>query len=369
MFGRKPKIPIDLIFPNENLINRELILKKYTLINEQGEIDVLADPTDTFNKNIPKIATEYLSELKKSMNDSFEIVARNRYTRMEKAKLDHDRSIKKFEYKLGYLVLTDHPELKKGLSSGIAHKYYGPFEIVGKNPNNIDYFIKKCGSRKARIKQVHISRLKTFYYNPSELNRFKTEPNEINTQPKETVVAQKGSKRPVGRAKKQITNRKALVSDTEVADPTHEPREAGSQKPFSSFTASSTVSSDSESNTSDYETLAVIKNKLKNLATQRASDSKLKNNNTRINISNQNKYFAISETGLDSSELDEPETAEKLKKKTNSNNKKKTTVQSESDDPTFNPPTTVDVANKTRNLRPRRKKLKLNGSQAKLKPL
>jgi hypothetical protein len=44
--------------------------------------------------------------------------------------------------------------------------------------------------------------------------------------------------------------------------------------------------------------------------------------------------------------LDEPETAEKLMEKTNSNNKKEITVQSESDDPTFNPLKTVKVSSK-----------------------
>ncbi|RNA42828.1 hypothetical protein BpHYR1_001455 [Brachionus plicatilis] len=32
------------------------------------------------------------------------------------------------------LVLCDHPELKRGLSSGIARKYYGPFEITFYHP-------------------------------------------------------------------------------------------------------------------------------------------------------------------------------------------------------------------------------------------
>ncbi|CAF1009479.1 unnamed protein product [Brachionus calyciflorus] len=41
-----------------------------------------------------------------------------------------------------YYPQSDHPELKKGLSQGIARKYYGPFEIVGVNPNGLDYFNK-----------------------------------------------------------------------------------------------------------------------------------------------------------------------------------------------------------------------------------
>ncbi|CAF1009978.1 unnamed protein product [Brachionus calyciflorus] len=54
---------------------------------------------------------------------------------MQKAKWNHDRKIKKFNYKIGDLVLADHPKVKKSSSQRIARKYYVPFEIVGGNPN------------------------------------------------------------------------------------------------------------------------------------------------------------------------------------------------------------------------------------------
>ena len=56
---------------------------------------------------------------------------------MQKAKTNHDRKIKRYEYKVGDLVLCDHPKLKKGLSHGLAHKYYGPFKIVGIKDNKL----------------------------------------------------------------------------------------------------------------------------------------------------------------------------------------------------------------------------------------
>ncbi|RNA04296.1 hypothetical protein BpHYR1_021399 [Brachionus plicatilis] len=71
-----------------------------------------------------------MKELKQSMENFFIVAARNRNLKINRAKIDHDRKIHKFEYKIGDLVLCDHPELKRGLSSGIARKYYGPFEIV-----------------------------------------------------------------------------------------------------------------------------------------------------------------------------------------------------------------------------------------------
>ena len=118
MFGRKPKLPIDILIPNFNLnFTRELILQKYTLINENSEVDVLADPVETFGKNLPIVAKEYMKELKQSMENSFIVAGRNPNIKMNRAKIDHDRKIQKFEYKIGDLVLCDHPELKRGLSS------------------------------------------------------------------------------------------------------------------------------------------------------------------------------------------------------------------------------------------------------------
>ncbi|RMZ99942.1 hypothetical protein BpHYR1_052997 [Brachionus plicatilis] len=84
------------------------------MINENDEVDVLADPVETFGKKLPIVSKEYMKELKQSMENSFIVAARNRH-----------------------LVLCDHPELKRGLYSGIARKYYGPFEIVDKNRNSM----------------------------------------------------------------------------------------------------------------------------------------------------------------------------------------------------------------------------------------
>ncbi|CAF1065771.1 unnamed protein product [Brachionus calyciflorus] len=66
----------------------------------------------------------------------------NRDMVMGKAKLKHYRKIKTFSYEVGDLVLTDHAKLKRGLSSGLANKYYGPFKVIGKQPNGINYAIK-----------------------------------------------------------------------------------------------------------------------------------------------------------------------------------------------------------------------------------
>ncbi|RNA05786.1 hypothetical protein BpHYR1_003568 [Brachionus plicatilis] len=94
---------------------------------------------------------------------------------MDKAKLEHDRKIRKFEYKVGDYVLTDHPKLKKGHSHGLAHKYYGPFVIVGINENKVDYFIRLASSPRSKIKQIHKNRLKFYFHSGPSLETIKEE--------------------------------------------------------------------------------------------------------------------------------------------------------------------------------------------------
>jgi hypothetical protein len=108
---------------------------------------------------------------------------------MEKAKIDHDRLIRKYEYKIGDLVLTDHPKLKKGLSHGLAHKFYGPFVIVGINENKIDYFIRLYASPRSKIRQVHKNRLKAYFHSGVPLKIIKEEPEEHLNQPQKNAAA------------------------------------------------------------------------------------------------------------------------------------------------------------------------------------
>ncbi|RNA08199.1 Retrovirus-related Pol poly from transposon, partial [Brachionus plicatilis] len=88
-------------------------------LNEHGEVIVLEDYDDIVEKNLPAVATNYLQELKMKLKKCYQMATKNRNCRMDKAKLDHDRKIKKFMYNIGDYVLTDHPKLKKGLSHGL----------------------------------------------------------------------------------------------------------------------------------------------------------------------------------------------------------------------------------------------------------
>ena len=105
---------------------------------------------------------------------------------MDKAKINFDRHIKKFEYQIGDLVLCDHPDLKKGLSQCIAHKYYGPFVIMGVNENKCDYLIKLASNPRAKTKQVHKNRLKMYFHTGLSLPKIKEEKEDAPVQKKRT---------------------------------------------------------------------------------------------------------------------------------------------------------------------------------------
>ncbi|CAF0923300.1 unnamed protein product [Brachionus calyciflorus] len=82
-------------------LGREPILKEFDIINDLGEITVLEDIE--INSKLPKMASTYLNELKENLTQSYKTPESNRNLKMEKAKIDHDRKIKKFDYKIGDL--------------------------------------------------------------------------------------------------------------------------------------------------------------------------------------------------------------------------------------------------------------------------
>ena len=59
-------------------------------------------------------------------------------------------------------MLTDHVQLKKGLCSGLAHKYFGPFVIKGKCKNGVNYIIAKQGNKSKNF-LIHKNRLKKYF--------------------------------------------------------------------------------------------------------------------------------------------------------------------------------------------------------------
>ena len=87
------------------------------------------------------------------MQESHTKAAKYRNIAMDKHKLYYDRKIKRYMYEIGDYVLCDHPRLKKGVSRGLARKYYGPFIIKGKRENGVDYLIQRVGKKRGKTSQ------------------------------------------------------------------------------------------------------------------------------------------------------------------------------------------------------------------------
>ncbi|CAF0916259.1 unnamed protein product [Brachionus calyciflorus] len=109
VFGTKPRIPLDLVYKNV------------------GDLFSNRNNNESFEYKTANLVTLESHETPLNITRSHN----NRDIVMERAKLRHDHQLKKFSYEINDLVLTDHVKVKKGISSGLAHKYHGPFSILG----------------------------------------------------------------------------------------------------------------------------------------------------------------------------------------------------------------------------------------------
>ena len=135
-------MPIDLAYPSTDNLGRpkitEVVSKtmdtaEYEDNSDEIEYDQIpyVDPRSLRPDNV----NEYVSQLKKDLQESYQILNRNKVSSMEKVKEKHDRKLKKISYDKGDLVLCSNPIIRKGQSQGISPKYYGPFRIIAKNKN------------------------------------------------------------------------------------------------------------------------------------------------------------------------------------------------------------------------------------------
>lgn len=164
MFGRKPKLPIDLLYPPVEP-DRRVAGNQDLGADAEREVDRLKE----FTPKLEPDAEEHVNNLKKYLAHIGRLLVKSRDIRMERAKCLYDRRIKKEFYKLGDKVLVNHPKLTKGQKQGIAYKYHGPYTVVGVNSNLCNYTIRK-EKKGARAKQVHKNNLKAFFERGTDLN-------------------------------------------------------------------------------------------------------------------------------------------------------------------------------------------------------
>lgn len=171
VYGRPPKIPIDLI------------------VQENDSFGGEGDDIHSYSEN--QEVNFYVKELKEKFRSVYKCVQENTNSKVEKSKLYYDRNLKPMDYKKGDLVLLNIPKIKPGLSKKLAPKWEGPFEIL-ERVGPVNYKIKKVNHAKAKVKLVHHNRLKKFFGKSNEpKNGFESESDEEPSKNETKQIPQK----------------------------------------------------------------------------------------------------------------------------------------------------------------------------------
>ena len=100
MYGRDPKIPADIIFGQEE------------------EHEMVLDYAD------------YVVELKRRLSDIYEYVRAKHGQKVEKMKFNHDRNVRRNEYKVIDRVWLLRGDTKKGTSKKLSTRWKGPYRVL-----------------------------------------------------------------------------------------------------------------------------------------------------------------------------------------------------------------------------------------------
>jgi hypothetical protein len=135
VYGRFPKLPIDLMFPEAKTHN------------------VVLEPED------------YVENLIKQLNQAYEVVRKTGELRVEKQRFYHDRSIRGIKYKIGDRVMLHQGEKKKQKSNKLMERWRGPYTVVGIKEQNDESNNKTATyvlqpDNNGKIKEAHFNRLK-----------------------------------------------------------------------------------------------------------------------------------------------------------------------------------------------------------------
>ena len=126
VYGRQPKLPIDLFFPNE------------------------AEPIELDHG-------EYVKEVKERLTLMFELVQLDKQVKLDKSKIAYDRKVRGCDYEVGDKAWLINSEKKKGVSPKLMKAWKGPYEIIEKL-GPVNYKIKFVNGKKKVV--VHKNRLK-----------------------------------------------------------------------------------------------------------------------------------------------------------------------------------------------------------------
>ena len=168
MFGRDPRIPLDLFYKSIN--------------------------TDDFrNKNInidlQLTKNDYAANLKNHFEEVFLLVRHNRNIRMEKAKIIYDRTNRAANFKVGDFVLKTIEHYKPGTCKALSHKWEGPYVVLAKF-NNCDYILKSYHTKRLKHESCHQNRLKRWHGIATQTAKFRTRKYRERESTKEILNTQ-----------------------------------------------------------------------------------------------------------------------------------------------------------------------------------
>ena len=127
----------------------------------------------------------------------YETAAKNKTISLDKCKIYHNSNIRKYEYKVGDRVLVNHPKVRKGLSSGLAFKFKGVFEMIGAENNGVDYVLKNING-KGKPFIMHKNRIKFFFGHYMENVEVNESPQTHNRPPATNIGEDSAKKHHIG---------------------------------------------------------------------------------------------------------------------------------------------------------------------------
>ena len=137
LYGRLPKLPIDLVQP--------------------------APTQATFYADFD----EYVLAQKENFNRVYELLKASRTVNVDRFKFQHDRHVRGQSYAVGELVWLYDTTVKPGQKKKLKRYWKGPYEVVSKL-GEVNYYIRLAHSAGKRLRKqlVHFNRLKRCIFDP-----------------------------------------------------------------------------------------------------------------------------------------------------------------------------------------------------------
>jgi len=153
MFGRKPKLPLDLALPSI-------------------DVYLCLDPE------------EYAAKIQESLRQAYVAMEENREVNVERSKLNYDRKVTATNFELEDQVWVLDPSLKPGESKKFTRKWKGPYQIVARI-NDVNYYVKPVEGKGKKL-VIHRNRLKECFTD----DVYRVESTEVYQDPTDLATPQ-----------------------------------------------------------------------------------------------------------------------------------------------------------------------------------